>query len=242
MRLSNIVKKIASGEAIEERRGGDRKSHLSVRKKNKQIQQLPKSNIQDAYYLRQFNFYSLCITSLDGVNPTFYTWTEELGGKGSTEISFALYSHLSKMNLEGADWKLLDTKSLSVYFRNFPYISEVKRLVLQKEKAHVKVKGFKNFRFEEQNEQSGVVLLKKGISVAVVKRHVLQTLPLSHPITLQKKDVEKLLKLMYGEEWQNQPDDIFNWYKHIIYDMPASTEEVEEVECDCLDEDIGLRV
>ncbi|KAG8241804.1 hypothetical protein J6590_078656 [Homalodisca vitripennis] len=55
-----------------------------------QIQQLPKSNIQNAYYLRQFNFYSLCITSLDGVNPTFYTWTEELGGKGSTEILSAL--------------------------------------------------------------------------------------------------------------------------------------------------------
>ncbi|KAG8255211.1 hypothetical protein J6590_098140 [Homalodisca vitripennis] len=36
-------------------------------------------------------------------------------------------------------------------------------------------------KFEEQSEQSGIVLLKKGISVAVVKRHVLQTLPLSHP-------------------------------------------------------------
>lgn len=51
-----------------------------------QIQQLPKTNIQDAYYLRQFNFYSLCITSLDGLNSTFYTWSEDLGGKGSTEI------------------------------------------------------------------------------------------------------------------------------------------------------------
>ncbi|KAG8328606.1 hypothetical protein J6590_106361, partial [Homalodisca vitripennis] len=99
-----------------------------------QIQQLPKSNTQDAYYLRQFNFYSLCITILDRVNPTFYTWTEELSGEGSTEISSALYSHLRKMNLE------------------------------------------------------------------VVKRHVLQTPPLSHPITLQKKDVEKLLNLMHGEE------------------------------------------
>ncbi|XP_065640744.1 uncharacterized protein LOC136073224 [Hydra vulgaris] len=52
-----------------------------------QIQNLPKTNIQDAYYLRQLNFYSQCITSLDGKTPTFYTWSEEQAGKGSNEIS-----------------------------------------------------------------------------------------------------------------------------------------------------------
>lgn len=295
-----------------------------------QIQQLPKTNIQDAYYLRQFNFYSLCITSLDGLNSTFYTWSEELGGKGSTEISSALHCHLNKMDLEGkqtlrlfsdgciaqnknninlqmllhflyttkssienillyfpvrghsflpadrvfgrvekilrknvtitskeqyyemykkagdvkilgTDWKLFNTKSLSVYFKNLPFISEFKRIVLEKSMESVTVKGFKNYRFEDLSEQSGAKLLKKGINVATVKSVVLQSLPLSHGISVEKKkDVDKLLKLMYGEEWQNQPD--FNWYKDIIYNLPAGNEEAEEVVCDCLDEDIGLRI
>lgn len=52
--------------------------------------------------------------------------------------------------------------------------------------------------------------------------------------------MDKLLKVLYGGEWQNQLEDAFKWYKHIIYDLPACSEETEV--CDCLDEDIGLRV
>lgn len=296
-----------------------------------QIQQLPRTNIQDAYYLRQINFYSLCITDLGGQNPTFYTWSEEEGGKGSIEILSALHCHLSKMDLQGKktlrlfsdgcisqnknninlqmllhflytsnssienvllyfpvrghsflpadhvfgrvekilkknatvvskeqyyeiyrkvgsvkivgiDWELFDTKSLSAYFRNLLNISELKRIVLVKDNSAVMVKGFRNYRFEDLSEQIGVKLFKKGVKTANVKTVVLGSLPLSHVIsTEKKKDVEKLLKLMYGEEWQNQPDDIFKWYKRIIYDLPSCNEEIEE-SCDCLDEDIGFKI
>ncbi|GBM58495.1 hypothetical protein AVEN_212751-1 [Araneus ventricosus] len=287
-----------------------------------QIQQLPKTNIQDAYYLKQFNFYSLSITILDGLNSTFYTWAEELGGKGSTELSSALHCHLKKMDLEGkktlrlfsdgciaqnknninlqmllhflytttssienillyfplrvhsflpvdrvfgraekilrknvtittkeqyyelykkvgdvkisgTDWKLFNTKSLNVYLKNLPFISELKRIVLDKSRESVKVNGFKNYYFEDRSEQSGAKLLKKGINAAIVKSVVLQSLPLSHGISLD-------LKLMYGEQWQTEPD--FNWHKDIITNnLPAGNEETEEV-WDCLDEGIGLKI
>lgn len=108
------------------------------------------------------------------------------------------------------------------------FISEFKRIALEKSRGIVKVKGFKNYRFEDASEQYGAKLLKKGINAAVVKSVVLQSLPLSHEISVEKKkDVDKVLKLMYGEEWQNQPD--FNWYKGIIYNaLSAGDEEAEK--------------
>ncbi|KAG8312779.1 hypothetical protein J6590_015963 [Homalodisca vitripennis] len=63
----------------------------------------------------------------------------------------------------------------------------------------------------------------------------------SAPSAEKKKDVEKLLKLLYGEDWQNEPENAFKWYKTILYDLPDGNDEEEEV-CDCLDNDIGLRI
>jgi hypothetical protein len=64
-----------------------------------QIQPLPKSPIQEAYYSRQLNFYCFCIVNIDGSNPTFYVWTEDQGGKGSIEVSSALLHYLENMTL-----------------------------------------------------------------------------------------------------------------------------------------------
>lgn len=54
-----------------------------------QIQPLPKCPIQEAYYARQLNFYSLCIIDLSTQQPQFYTWTEEQAHIGSLEVSWA---------------------------------------------------------------------------------------------------------------------------------------------------------
>lgn len=64
-----------------------------------QIQPLPKTQIQEAYYARQIGFYALCIVDTKTCQPDFYTWTEEQAGKGSVEVSSALLQHLEKMNL-----------------------------------------------------------------------------------------------------------------------------------------------
>ena len=67
-----------------------------------------------------------------------------------------------------------------------------------------RVKGLKNYRFEDLGKQSGEKLLKKGITIGIVKRAVVESLAPNHGISSKKKkDVEKFLKLMYGEGWQN---------------------------------------
>ncbi|KAG8309107.1 hypothetical protein J6590_093974 [Homalodisca vitripennis] len=121
-------------------------------------------------------------------------------------------------------------------------LEELKRIAFEKSQGSVKVNGFKNYRFEDESEQLGVKLLKKGVKLSNIKKTVLEPLPLSHHISAEKKkDVEKLLKLLHGEDWQNEPENAFKWYKTILYDLPDGNDEEEEV-CDCLDNDIGLRI
>lgn len=64
-----------------------------------QVQPLPKTPIQESFYLRQISFYSLCITDIDTQHPYFYVWTENMAKRGSTEISSALLSHLDYLDL-----------------------------------------------------------------------------------------------------------------------------------------------
>ncbi|KAG8329930.1 hypothetical protein J6590_075275 [Homalodisca vitripennis] len=135
-------------------------------------------------------------------------------------------------------WK----RKINILFKNLPYISELKRIAFEKSQGSVKVNGFKNYRVEDESEQLGVKLLKKGVKLSNIKKTVLEPLPLSHHISAEKKkDVEKLLKLLYGEDWKNEPENAFKWYKTILYDLPDGSDEEEEV-CDCLDNDIGLRI
>ncbi|KAG8306522.1 hypothetical protein J6590_045691 [Homalodisca vitripennis] len=119
---------------------------------------------------------------------------------------------------------------------------QLKRIAFEKSQGSVKVNGFKNYRFEDESEQLGVKLLKKCVKLSNIKKTVLVPLPFSHHISAEKKkDVEKLLKLLCGEDWQNEPENAFKWYKTILYDLPDGNDEEEEV-CDCLDNDIGLRI
>lgn len=66
-----------------------------------QIQPLPKTPIQEAFYSRQINLYNMCVTDLKTERPVFYIWTEDQAGKGSLEVSSALLNHLIAMNFEG---------------------------------------------------------------------------------------------------------------------------------------------
>lgn len=55
-----------------------------------QVQPLPRTPIQEAFYSRQIGFYSLCCVPMDSKKPEFYVWTEDQAGRGSTEVSSAL--------------------------------------------------------------------------------------------------------------------------------------------------------
>jgi hypothetical protein len=67
-----------------------------------QVQPLPKTPINDAFYLRQISYYTLCIVGQDSKNPKFYSWTEEQAGRGSTEVASGLLNFLNT-EFENAD-------------------------------------------------------------------------------------------------------------------------------------------
>nr|XP_047124777.1 uncharacterized protein LOC124807169 [Hydra vulgaris] len=138
----------------------------------------------------------------------------------SKELYYEIYKNIGAVKIMGVDWELLNTKSLNRFFKNLSYISELKKIFFKKQglkKIFVKVKGFKNYRFEDGSEQAGEGLLKRGIKVSNVRNITLESLPLNRPISAEeKKDVEKLLKLLYGDGWHSEPD--FEWYRKILFD------------------------
>lgn len=68
-----------------------------------QVHPLPKTPIQDAFYLRQISFYAFCCVDVKSKNPTFYNWSENEAARGSVEIGSALLNHLRSINLEGVE-------------------------------------------------------------------------------------------------------------------------------------------
>ncbi|GBN46865.1 hypothetical protein AVEN_2928-2-1, partial [Araneus ventricosus] len=154
-RLAKMVSKVYAGEPIEEKRGGDRKSHLSVNKKTRGHSFLPADGIfgRVEKILRK----NVTITS--------------------KEQYYELYEKVGVVKILGTDWKLFNTKSLNVYCKNLPFISELKRIVLEKSRESVKVKGFKNCYFEDRSEQSDAKLLKKTDIVLLNHSQMKKTTP-----------------------------------------------------------------
>nr|CAH7731442.1 unnamed protein product [Callosobruchus chinensis] len=72
-----------------------------------QVHPLPKTPIQDAFYLRQISFYTFCCVDVDSKKPFFYTWTENQASRGSTEVGSALIAHLRSLDLTDNNIKLL---------------------------------------------------------------------------------------------------------------------------------------
>lgn len=66
-----------------------------------QVQPLPKTGITEEFYSRQLSLYNLCVTDIDTAHPVFYTWTKNMAGRGSTEVSSALCHFLTNINLDG---------------------------------------------------------------------------------------------------------------------------------------------
>lgn len=65
-----------------------------------QVHPLPKSPIQDAFYLRQISFYSFCCVDMQSRHPTFFTWTENQAKRGCTEVGSALLYYLRSLDLK----------------------------------------------------------------------------------------------------------------------------------------------
>ncbi|CAH0560628.1 unnamed protein product [Brassicogethes aeneus] len=66
-----------------------------------QVQPLPRTPISDSFYSHQVSLYVFCCVGMDSKFPTFYTWTDDLAGRGSVEIGSALLAHLDTLDYEG---------------------------------------------------------------------------------------------------------------------------------------------
>lgn len=65
-----------------------------------QVHNLPAVPIQETYYSLQIAFYAFCVVNIESTDPHFYTWTEDLSGRGSNEIGSALLHFLRNQNFE----------------------------------------------------------------------------------------------------------------------------------------------
>lgn len=62
-----------------------------------QVQPLPKTPISDAFYLHQISYYIFCCADMQSRHPTFYTWSENLVGRGSVQVGSALLNYLDSL-------------------------------------------------------------------------------------------------------------------------------------------------
>ncbi|KAG8251039.1 hypothetical protein J6590_089079 [Homalodisca vitripennis] len=101
--------------------------------------------------------------------------------------------------------------------------------LIETESKHNIVKGLMNYRFKEDNEKFCSLRKKGNVSLQSVKLH---PLPLSHPITQEKKsDVDKLLKKMFGNDWATTNDDQrLQCYKKLLFEIPVVVGDNQEEE------------
>lgn len=55
------------------------------------------------FYSRQISFYNFCVVDKNSKDPSFYCWTENEAGRGSTEVGSALFHFLNTKNFDGTD-------------------------------------------------------------------------------------------------------------------------------------------
>ncbi|XP_072384620.1 uncharacterized protein [Diabrotica undecimpunctata] len=65
-----------------------------------QVQPLPKTPINDAFYAQQISMYVFCCVDSQSKHPTFFTWTEDQAGRGSIEIGSALVNYLDSLEYD----------------------------------------------------------------------------------------------------------------------------------------------
>lgn len=112
-----------------------------------QIQPLPKTPVQEAYYARQIGFYNFCIVDLKGLNPKFYCWSEDQAGKGSTEISSALLHFLQNTDFQSrrilrlfSDGCISQNKN-NIVVRTIMYFMETQTTTIQEIHMHFPTRG-----------------------------------------------------------------------------------------------------
>lgn len=155
-----------------------------------------------------------------------------------------LLSQHGKVNFLKDDWETYDIKGLESFFKKIDGIRDLKRIFIKKKifKKEVRcvVKTMQYFKFENENEQYKC-LLKKGRSYKNLK---LEKKKIGRSIKKEKKkDVDDLLTKQFGVDWRSHVD--LQWYLSILNDDLQEEdfeENLDEEECNCLEQDCGLKI
>ena len=157
------------------------------------------------------------------------------------------YKEVGSVRELGKDWFIYDIKMLQSVYSKTTGISDAKRIIIHKHSTRqgntvTKVKFITNYRFESSQESQERSLVKKGKEEDSL---ILQRIDMRHPISAEKKrDVISLLCKTHGENWKEIPE--LDWYVQVLYQQSHNenneNEADEEVVCDCLVDDCGLRI
>ncbi|CAH2101231.1 unnamed protein product [Euphydryas editha] len=107
-----------------------------------QVQPLPRTPIQDAFYARQISLYNFCVVPMDSRKPKFYQWSEDISGRGFVEVGTALLHYLNELDLAGwylnLDYSVIGIK-LMKNVRHFICLKEENNLKELINKNNIKV-------------------------------------------------------------------------------------------------------
>lgn len=119
--------------------------------------------------------------------------------------------------------------------RDLKRICIEKKVGMRNNGTEVVVKTFRNYKFQNIEEERDKSLLKRNTNLTNIN---LEEKELGHFIKgAKKKDVESIKQ--FGADWQNEPS--LKWYGDILYENNSTENDVqdESANCDCLEPDCG---
>lgn len=149
-----------------------------------------------------------------------------------------IYSNHGLVRVVNKVWTIRQFKQLSEYMIPLKGMQDAKRIIIKKDGDTVRCK-MENLYFTDNKAKRAVNIMKtvnkKSLKLSSIKLPQKK----SHPIPLRepvKKDLQEILKIRYGENWENCT--ALKFYKDVLNIVPshsseASEEQIEEDECDC---------
>lgn len=154
-----------------------------------------------------------------------------------------IYSQFGVVKKIDVDWQLFDVKGLSVSLKKLTGIQEFKRIFIKKFKTRdqgivIKVKGVPFYRNDDETQQFNTLLKKR----CIFRRLALKTIQIGRSLPKEKiRDLNNLLQKYGGENWESVED--LKWYKNVLQNAVDDVQnEEEEEQCDCEEEDKGVKL
>lgn len=153
-----------------------------------------------------------------------------------------IYEEVGTVKVLGKDWQVQDYKALNKDLKNFTGIKDMKRIIFKKD-THgvVKMKMELSYRCDDPSKKFEAIT-KRGKNLKAVK---LEEKELKNNVKEEKIKNLKTLLSLYDENWEQ--DERLNFFKKFFDGARTQTsenshDEQDCDECDCNEEDGGIRV